>query len=144
MALRVSEIASVQWTRFDDRLEWYTVTGKLDETYSLPVHPVLRDDLRYVRRDSDFVFAGSRGRDHVTAATVWGWVHVVCGWAGIDEVSPHVLRHTAITTANDATGDLRAVSAFARHKRLETTRLYTRTTDQQLERVVNAINYDDE
>lgn len=143
MALRASEIASVQWSRFDDRMEWYTVLGKGDETYTLPVHPVLADDLRYVKRYTDYVFEGSRGRDHVTPATVWKWTKEVCDWAGIDQISPHVLRHTAITTANDATGDLRAVSAFSRHKRLETTRLYTRTTDEQLTRVVLAINYEE-
>jgi integrase len=144
MALRVSEIASVQWSRFDDHQTWYSVLGKGDETYTLPVHPVLRDDLKYVKRATDFVFGGSRGRDHVTAATVWGWTREVCREAGIDEVSPHVLRHTAITTAHDKSKDLRTVSRFARHERLETTRLYTRTTDEQLIRVVLAINYEED
>lgn len=142
MALRVSEIATVRWDRFDDRHEWYSVYGKGDETYMLPVHPVLKDDLRYVPRTGPYVFDGLGSRPHVAAGTVWKWVQQVCEAAGIDRVGAHVLRHTAITTANDATGDLRAVSAFARHKRLETTRLYTRTTDKQLLRVVNAIDYE--
>lgn len=142
MALRVHEIATVRWSRFDENMEWYRVTGKGDETYELPVHPILQDDLRYAPRENDYVFPGRGRREHVTDATVWKWVRSVSEAAGIGPVETHVLRHTCLTTANDMTGDLRAVSAFARHKRIETTRLYTRTTAAQLERVVFAINYD--
>ena len=142
MALRVHEIATAQWSRFSDDMDWYRVLGKFDETYELPVHPVLQEDLRYMRRETDYVFPGSKGRPHVTDQTVWNWVRDVSDFAGVGKVSTHVLRHTAITTANDNTGDLRAVSAFARHKRLETTRLYTRTTSEQLTRVVMSIDYE--
>jgi hypothetical protein len=41
--------------------------------------------------------------------------------AGIPNLSPDRLRHTAIATVNDATGDLRTAQEFARHADIETT-----------------------
>ena len=56
-------------------------------------------------------------------------------------MEPHRLRHTALATANDRLGDLRAVSLFARHARVETTMIYTRTTARKLRQVVSALEY---
>ncbi len=142
MALRASEIAGARW----DRLSadgWYTVLGKGDRTHSLPVHAVLADELASIRRrgSSEWMFPGSRGRDHVTPATVWGWCKEVAAEAGIDNLQTHQLRHTAIATINDATGDLRAAQEFARHQRPETTALYTRVTDKRLVDAVQALDY---
>jgi site-specific recombinase XerD len=143
MALRVHEIATMRWDRFDGT--WYQVLGKGDETWPMPVHPRIIEQLRTHRRhDSPYLFPGSRGREHVTDTTVWKWVRKVSNEAGIGDIQPHVLRHTAITNANDHTPDIAAVARFARHVRLETTRLYVRTTDEQVEEVVLAINYEED
>lgn len=48
-----------------------------------------------------------------------------------------------MATANDNTGNLRAVMAFARHARPETTMGYTRTTARQLMSVMEAISFGD-
>lgn len=58
-----------------------------------------------------------------------------------DNFSTHVLRHTALTTALDATENLRAVQAFARHSDPQVTSGYTRATQQQLRRVSDALGY---
>ena len=57
-------------------------------------------------------------------------------------VATHVLRHTALATALDATGDLRAVQELAGHARPETTAGYTRVRRDRLEAAVSAISYD--
>jgi len=141
MALRREEIAVARWDRFDADMEWYTVTGKFDQTADIPVHPVLRDEL--AKRSTAYVwlFPGSRNRAHVTPTTVWLWTKQVAESAGVGSIQTHQLRHTAITTAHDNTGDLRAASVFARHKRLESTRVYTRTTSTQLKAAVDALDY---
>jgi hypothetical protein len=61
--------------------------------------------------------------------------------AGVGKIHTHRLRHTALTVANDATGDLRAVSKFARHRRIETTMTYTRTTETALSKVMESLDY---
>lgn len=139
MALRREEIATARWDRFDQNLEWYTVTGKGDVTATIPVHPALRNELEPT--GCVWLFPG-RINAHVTPATIWQWVMIVADAAGIGHVTTHQLRHTAIATANDNTGDLRATSEFARHRRIETTMIYTRTTADRLKAVTESINYD--
>lgn len=142
LALRVGEIVRTRWDRFDDNMAWYSVTnikgGAVDR---LPVHPALRGHLAGVEQVAEYVFPGHRGRAHVTEAAVWNWCRNLADEAGIGHLHSHQLRHTALTTANDITGDLRAVSKFARHQRIETTMRYTRTTTSALERVMRSLDY---
>ena len=141
MALRASEIASIRWDRFDPDLSWYTVLGKGDVTASIPVHTTLRVELARWRTANMYLFPGARGRAYVTATTVGNWTSEVAETGGIQRITPHVLRHTAITELNDATGDLGAAQAFARHARPETTALYTRVDGQRLTAAVESIDY---
>lgn len=140
LALRRTEIAVAEWERFDHNLGWYRVLGKGSKTADLPVHQVLIAEL-VQRRGTGYLFPGSRGRAHVTPTTVWLWVGKVCHEAGLDHIPPHRLRHTALATANDRLGDLRAVQTFARHSKPETTAGYTRTRLRQLQNVSAALDY---
>lgn len=138
LALRREEIASVRWDRFDRTLEWYTVHGKGNKIAELPVHPVLRDELKPTAYP--YAFPG-RGGGHVTPATIWNWVREVADAAGLPPLQPHQLRHTAIATINDTTGDLRTAQEFARHARPETTAIYTRTTAARLWEAALSLDY---
>jgi site-specific recombinase XerD len=77
----------------------------------------------------------------VATATIWAWVRLVAEEAGLPPVAPHVLRHTCLSAANDATGDLRAVQALAGHAKVETTSGYSRAGKRRLEAAVAAIDY---
>lgn len=138
LALRREEIACAEWSRFSDDMKWYTVTGKNSKTATLPVHPILRDEL--AGGGSGWVFRGRFG-SHVHVATIWAWSKQVAEAAGIEHFTTHQLRHTALTTANDALGDLRAVQTFARHAKPSTTAGYTRTTAKRLRDVSDALDY---
>ena len=141
LALRREEIAKAEWSRFDDRMEWYRVTGKLDKTATIPVHPIVREELEPHRRQG-YIFPGRTGvRDHVNPATVWTWTKEVSRAAGLGDVRTHQLRHTSLTTALDNTADLRSVMEFARHSRPQTTAGYTRTTKEQLRAVSDALRF---
>ena len=141
LALRREEIAKAEWERFDEDMDWYTVTGKNSKTATLPVHPALADELAS-RRGSGYVFPGRPGvRDHVSPVTVWAWTSQVAKAAGLGHVRTHQLRHTSLTTALDNTENLRAVMEFARHERPQTTAGYTRTTKEQLRRVSDALDF---
>lgn len=141
LALRREEIAKLKWTNFDRDLEWATILGKGSRTRSLPVHPSLATELRDHISAYPQVFPGSRGRSHVHPATVWQWVERVSTTAGVRLTRPHMLRHTALATMNDATKDLRTTQEFAGHARPETTAIYTRTTAQRLTEAVAALDY---
>lgn len=139
LALRRFEIAKMEWERFDDTREWYRVTGKYDKTNTLPVHPILAAELG--PREGRWVFPGRYSGRHVTPATVGIWVSRVGVAAGIPNLEPHELRHTALATANDRTGNLRSVQTFARHSKPSTTSGYTRTTNMRLREVSDALDY---
>ncbi len=146
LALRATEIAGFDMSRLDRDpaggvTGWYRVTGKGDRTASLPVHPILADELSRWGSRSTVLFPGARGRASVTAATVWNWTRLVAGVAGVGEIHPHQLRHTALATMNDATGDLRTTQEFARHARPETTAIYTRTTTTRLVTAALSLDY---
>lgn len=141
LALRRFEIAKMEWARFTDDLTEYRVTGKYSKTKTLPVHPILVSELEDKRNGSPWVFPGRFPGRHIADATVGTWIEKV-GWAaGIDHLEPHELRHTALATANDEMGDLRAVQTFARHSDPSTTAIYTRTKKKRLREVSDSLNY---
>ncbi|MDA8290461.1 MAG: site-specific integrase, partial [Actinomycetota bacterium] len=122
--LRREEIARLEHAHV--RGDWLTVVGKGSVAAELPIHPELGRRLAaWPRGASPYVFPGRQG-GHVTPATVWTWTRRLSRVALGADVAPHVLRHTAIATLNDATRDLRAAQEFARHASPETTVLYTR------------------
>ena len=136
LGLRRFEIASLRWSDFFEG--WVTFVGKGDLESQLPVHEVVLRYMAGLPRQGPFIFPGRFGGP-VNPTTIWGWVREVARDAGLGDIPTHVLRHTALTAANDATGDLRATQDFARHAKPETTAGYTRTTERRLREVAEAI-----
>ncbi len=141
-AARRSEIASLAWRRCD--LESRTVTlerRKVRDFHTVPMHPRLKELLedRWVPGEV-WVFAGRYG-GHVAPAVIWEWVGEVSERAGIGHVTPHMLRHTALTAAYHATKDLRATQEFAGHTKVETTVRYTAVAKDRLNTAVHSLNY---
>ncbi len=141
LGLRREEIAQARWDRFDPGFEWYTVLGKGDVEAVIPVHPVLGEQLLLPHMGAfPWVFPG-RSSAHVSPGTIGHWIGYVGDEAGIPNLSPHRLRHTAIATVNDASGDLRMAQEFARHADIETTMIYTRVGIDRLKRAVDTLNF---
>ena len=138
-AMRREEIATAQWSWLRDAGH-IRVVGKGTKERRIPLHPVAAEALSGAPRWGDYIFAGRFGGP-VTPATIWAWVREVSEDAGVPVVPPHVLRHTALATANDNTGDLRAVQAFAGHAKPETTAGYTRANGRRLAAVVASLDY---
>lgn len=148
--LRREEISAVAWHDFNDG--WLSVLGKGEQPAKIPLHPVVADAIARAEKDDPvWVFPARRFHDrtetiqggpHVGGASVWKWVKAVAAEAGISEITTHQLRHTCLATANDSTGDLRAVQDFARHAKVDTTVGYTRTTERRLRAVMQSLNYE--
>jgi integrase len=142
-AARRSEVASLAWSNIMWDANLLTlVRPKTRDLHTIPLHPGLKShlELRYVRGER-WVFPGRHG-GHVAPATVWGWVVEVAEAAGLGHVNVHALRHTSLTEAYDATGDLRAVQDMAGHVNPEVTARYTRTSAKRLNAAVGSLNYD--
>ena len=77
------------------------------------------------------LFTSTRER-RLTPKTIWELVRRTARHAGIatwSKLSPHSLRHTAITLAFDAGAPLRDVQDFAGHRDARTTRRYDRARE---------------
>lgn len=138
--MRREEIATA---RYDGIVgDWWSVVGKGAKSRTIPVHHVIRDALAELPpAPGPFIFPGRVGGGHASPASVWNWVREVASDAGVGLVRPHWLRHTALATQNDVTGDLRAVQHFAGHARSATTEGYTRASQAALRRVSDALDY---
>ncbi|MHB1987941.1 MAG: tyrosine-type recombinase/integrase [Acidimicrobiales bacterium] len=130
LGLRRFEIAERRWADFSNG--WLILVGKGNIEATLPVPAVLAERLARLERTGPFLFPGPGGIGHVTPTTIYNWVGELSNEAGLGTISTHRLRHTCLTYANDATGDLRSVQQFARHADPDTTAGYTRVTRDRL------------
>jgi integrase len=147
--MRRNEIATLRWSDVGDG--WVSIIGKGDRQRVIPLHRVVVDALAghraeirrsgsVSRRRLEYVLPGRSGGPQ-NPTTVWLWVREVAELAGVGPVATHVLRHTALATSLDNTGDLRAVQSLAGHASPETTAGYTRATRARLVAAVTAIEY---
>jgi integrase/recombinase XerC len=139
MALRRFEVAKIRTADFNDG--WLTVVGKGGSVDDLPVPPQLEPQLARWWHAGRWLFPGRQPGRPVCPMTVTTWSAHISDAAGV-AFTPHRLRHTALATLNDDTGDLRATMEFARHKNPETTLIYTRTKRSRLEAMAGSLTYD--
>jgi integrase/recombinase XerD len=88
---------------------------------------------RRAGRDPGAVFLNSRG-GRLTRQAVWAIVRRHALRAGLDpqQVSPHVLRHSAATHMVEGGADLRTVQELLGHASISTTQVYTRVSPRHL------------
>jgi integrase/recombinase XerD len=90
---------------------------------------------------SDALFLGRRS-DGLSERSIEKIVFKYAHQAGLEDVSPHTLRHTFGKQALDAGVDLVTVSRLMGHERLETTAIYTTPSAQDLEKAVEKLEGD--
>lgn len=150
-ALRRFEIAKVRWSDIDDG--WLRIFGKGQTVNEIPLHPRVVERLEWWRTaepdpnlsrtkpGAEFVFQGRYPGRPVTPPTIWDWVKKVAVEAGVKNLTTHQLRHTALATLNDRTGDLRGTQQFGRHADPATTVLYTRVNRDRLLKMVGVMEW---
>jgi integrase len=131
-ALRASEAAAVRIEDYADTLRGYRVlhlVGKGNKPATMPVTvPVLRvlEACRGLRTSGPLVLRPVSGNP-VDRRDVYRMVARIAKAAGIPRhISPHSLRHAAITNALDAGVPLRDAQILARHADPRTTEHYDR------------------
>lgn len=103
--------------------EWVSISDKMIDA----IDDYLENRSEYQKKDPLFITTDYRTRGRRLGGE--GIRRIVRDYgadAGIKKaISPHKLRHTAITVALDNTnGDIRAVQQFSRHKKVETLMVY--------------------
>jgi integrase/recombinase XerD len=145
--LRISEALGLTWSvvRFSEEL--LLVQGKGSKERWVPSS---RRALNWLQRFREQAWEGwSEGaprkfRDHVflsargsplTRMGAWKAFHRRSLISGIDDVHPHVLRHSFATHLLQGGADVRAVQMLLGHQSLTTTERYLKIDDQELKKL---------
>ncbi|WP_448629715.1 tyrosine recombinase XerC [Cellulomonas soli] len=139
--LRVGEACGVDVGDVDLHERVVRVIGKGDKERAVPFGRPAAVALRRWLDDGrpqllhegtpDALFLGRRGR-RVDQRQLREAVHQVAALAGVSDVAPHALRHTAATHLLEHGSDLRSVQEFLGHASLATTQRYTHVSAERL------------
>jgi integrase/recombinase XerC len=137
--IRVSELCGMDVDDVDRARCTMRVRGKGDRErmvpFGLPADRALDEWLhaRYTmaRPSVSALFVGARG-GRIDPRTVRAVVHRLAGEAGLPDIAPHGLRHTAATHVLEGGADLRTVQELLGHATLATTQRYTHVSVERL------------
>lgn len=138
--IRVSELVGLDRADLDPSRRTLQVVGKGDKDrvvpYGLPAARALSRWLAVRGRlvgpgSGDAVFLGARG-GRIDPRTVRQVVHRATAAAGVPDLGPHGLRHSAATHVLSGGADLRSVQEILGHSSLATTQRYTHVTPERL------------
>lgn len=130
--IRVSEACSLTTSSIDSAALTVRVLGKGDKERTVPFGVPARDALDQwtVRArpslavGTDALFVGAKG-GQIDPRVVRAMIHRMCARAGVRDIAPHGLRHSAATHLLQGGADLRAVQEILGHSSLATTQRYT-------------------
>ncbi len=137
--LRVSEAVSLRIFDVDIDAGILTCTGKGNKTRKVPLGKSAVEWLKsylIVRRkkeniEIDNLFVSSLGKS-LTRQIIHKFVSEYAGKCGLEDVSPHTLRHSFATHLLQHGADSRSVQAMLGHADISTTQIYTHITDTHL------------
>ena len=118
-----------------------TTKGKL-KTRTVPITPQLRSYLEnYQPKKAGYMFPGMLGRKslHLTRNTADRRLKMACARAGIEGVSTHSFRRTALTYMYRAGIPLRTIQEISGHTDLATLQIYLDVLPEDVEAAVNTI-----
>jgi site-specific recombinase XerD len=150
---RIAEIAALDTAdaRLSARKGELHLVGKGEKSRTVPVHPKLREalaawlDTRPSRpgAGSAALFTSGRGTRMTTDALA-DVIDRITKAAGLeDEVTSHRLRHTFGTELTRSGVDIVTVAELMGHASLDTTRLYTRPSADDMQRAVDLLTADE-
>ena len=136
--LRVSELISLKQAEVDVLAGIVVCHGKGSKERRVPIgksaiHWVQRyQSLRVVSgMPGTACFFSHRGRP-MTRYFVWAMIKRYAKQIGIEDISPHTLRHSFATHLLQRGADSRSVQALLGHSDISTTQIYTHITDRHL------------
>lgn len=142
--IRIAELVGLDVGDVDHRERTVRVVGKGDKErvvpFGAPAQRALGEWLARGRPalagppSGAAVFLGARG-GRVDARTLRGALHRLTALAGVRDIAPHGLRHTAATHLLEGGSDLRTVQEVLGHSSLATTQRYTHVTAERLRAV---------
>lgn len=139
--LRVSEAVDLQLSDVDLDAGILTCKGKGGKTRRVPIGKSAVEWLKnylILRRKKENIeinnlFVGSLGKP-ITRQTIFIFIKEYAEKIGLEDVSPHTLRHSFATHLIQNRADIRSVQQMLGHADISTTQIYTHITDSHLRR----------
>jgi integrase/recombinase XerC len=146
--LRLAELIAVDINDIDQHSKLLTVTGKGNKTRTVPVGSMALQAIErwlQVRPDDSAdedgalaLFTSNRGQ-RISVRSVQERLKVQGRKSGmLQDVHPHMLRHSFASHMLESSGDLRAVQELLGHANISTTQIYTHLDFQHLAKVYDA------
>ncbi len=133
--LRVAELISLRWKDVDLEERWITVLGKGDKERRVPFGKYAKDALEKWRAECDeeneMLFPG-QNCPALTVRTVHRLVVRAARQAGLDNVTPHSVRHSFATHMLEGGASLNVLQELLGHESLLTTQRYLKITPGHL------------
>lgn len=137
--LRVSEVVDLQMKNIDLDAGILTCKGKGSKTRKIPVgksaiewlktYLILRRKLENIEIQN--IFVNSSGKP-ITRQIIFCFIKEYAKTIGLEDVSPHTLRHSFATHLIQNRADIRSVQQMLGHTDISTTQIYTHITDIHL------------
>lgn len=123
VGMRVHEIAKIQGQEFDPIEGQLRITGKGRKTNTVPLHPIIIEDLKQYPSRGYFFPARSGKLLHVGTHAIRTTITDAFDRVGVS-MTPHQLRHYFATALLSSGVDSRIVQKLMRHESLSTTAQY--------------------
>ncbi|MDR2459999.1 MAG: site-specific tyrosine recombinase XerD [Deltaproteobacteria bacterium] len=142
--LRVSELLDLTLGQISLSESYLRVRGKGAKDRIVPIGEVALHFLkRYLEEErgkmakkgsDNHLFLTCRGR-RMSRQYFWCLISQMAKLLGLENVSPHVLRHSFATHLLEGGADLRSVQMMLGHERLGTTEIYLKVSNKRLQEV---------
>ena len=150
LGMRVSEVCSLLLENYDTNAEFpvFLIKGKGNTFRSIPILDHISDDIsRYLdfypfspEPYSPLFPSSTKTPRHLGSRAVQYLIKRRCETAGLKtQVTPHTLRHYALSTLLKEGHDLFTIQTFAGHSQLATTARYLHNLKQQEKYTMNII-----
>lgn len=149
--LRVSELISLRLRDLDLDSGLLTCLGKGSRERRVPLGGAAIAHLQHYQTararligeastwSGDVLFVEKEGRP-MTRQRFWRLIKDYGRTAGIDYITPHILRHSFATVLLSNGADLRSVQLLLGHRDISTTQIYTHVTDEHLKKTYRSFH----
>jgi len=135
--MRINEICNLRKSQIQNKrqVRGFLFRGKGGKQRFIPLNTrasnLIDEYMAKFDSKSDFLFVGYRGTP-IRPDSVRKWTRKIKDNTNIDQLSPHLLRHTFATNALRGGMDLRSLQALLGHTSIETTARYLHPDAQML------------
>jgi integrase/recombinase XerC len=140
--LRVSEVAGINLTDFEEEMTFLRVMGKGSKVRLAPIgryaisaiNNWIEERKKFSEIDTPALFINLKG-GRLTVRSIQLRLEKISIKQGLPRVNPHMLRHSFATHMLESSGDLRTIQELLGHSSLSTTQIYTKLDYQHLAKI---------